>query len=101
MKRFWELRTSPDKFYLRNSNDKHSDFRWSRTEPSASKLADDKGRIIVENKDKTVTVPMIGLISDLEELDFTEVRKEIKKANRKMKNTTMVAVLEGILEQIY
>lgn len=44
---------------------------------------------------------MIGIISQLEELDFPEVRKEIQKANAWISTSTAVAVLEGILEHVY
>ena len=57
--------------------------------------------ILMENGQKTVAVPMIGLISQLEELDFGEVRREIKTANQKISTSTVVALLEGILEHIY
>ena len=57
--------------------------------------------ILMENGKRTVAVPMIGIISQLEELEFTEVRKEIKTANSKINTPTVVAVLEGILEHIY
>ena len=46
-------------------------------------------------------VPMIGSISDLGELGFIGVRKQIKTANRKISAPTVVAVLEGILKHIY
>lgn len=57
--------------------------------------------ILMENGQKTVAVPMIGIISQLEELDFGEVRREIKTANPKISTPTVVAVLRGILEHIY
>lgn len=97
MKRSWELRTSPEKFNIRNSNDTHSDFRWSQSQPPVLKRTKDKGLVLVENGVKTVVVPMTGIISDLEKLEFAEVRQEIKRANPKINTSTMVAVLEEIL----
>lgn len=57
--------------------------------------------ILMENEQRTVAVPMIGIISQLEELDFEEVRREIKAVNPKISTPTVVAVLKGILEHIY
>lgn len=44
---------------------------------------------------------MIGIIPQLEELEFPEVRKGIQKANAWLGTSTVVAVLEGILEHVY
>lgn len=101
MKRFWEMRTSPETFRLRNSNETHEQFRWSQSKPTTAQQAVDKGMVIMENGKKTIAVPMIGIISQLEELDFHEVRKELRKANRGISTPTVVAVLEGVLEHIY
>ena len=61
----------------------------------------DKGIIMMENREKTVAVPMIGIMSQLEELNFHEFRKDLRKANRGIGTPTVVAILEGILEHIY
>lgn len=95
------MRTSPETFSLRNSNVTHNEFRWSQSKPTIAQKAIDKGMIMVENRSRKVAVPMIGIISQLEELDFTEVRKEIKNANRRISTSTVVTVLEGVLQHIY
>ena len=70
MKRFWEMRTSPETFHLRNSNDTHNEFRWSQSVPTKAQRAMDAGMVVVENRDSKVKVPLIGLISSLEDLDI-------------------------------
>ena len=47
------------------------------------------------NKAKKVAVPLIGIISQLEVLDFTEVCKEIKNAYPRISTLTRVAVWKG------
>ncbi len=101
MKRFWKLRTSPETFHVRNSNTTHHQFRWSKSQPTTARQTVDKGMAILENGNKTVTVPMIGIISQLEELDFAEFRREVQKADPRISTHTMVGVLEGILEHVY
>lgn len=61
----------------------------------------DKGTVMMDNGARRVAVPMIGLISQLEELNFHEVRKEIENVNPRMRHATMVGVLAGILEHVY
>ena len=55
----------------------------------------------MENSGKTVAVPMIGIISRLEELDFAGVRREVHKANTRISTHTMIGVLEVVLEGVY
>ena len=86
---------------MRNSNTTHDQFRWSRSSPSAAQQAADKGMIIMGNHRRKVSVPMIGLISQLEDLDVKDLRKEIRNVNRTIGKSTMVSVLKGILNHIY
>ena len=101
MKRFWEVRTSPETFHLRNSNVTHNEFRWSELFPTKAQRAMDTGMVVVENRDSKVKVPLIGLISSPEDLDIQEMRQMIKRANKGIRMATVFAVLEGVLKHLY
>ena len=57
--------------------------------------------VVVENRDSKVKVPLIGLISSLEDLDIQGLRQSIKRANKGIRMTTVFAVLEGVLKHLY
>lgn len=101
MKRFWEMRTPPETFRLRNSNEAHKKFHWSQSLPTKAQRALEKGMVVVENRDGTVDVPLIGLISSLEDFDVKGLRQEIQKANKGIRMATVFAVLEGVLKHLY
>ena len=61
----------------------------------------DTGMIVMENRDSKVKVPLIGLISSLEDLDMQGLRQLIKRANKGIRITTVFAVLEGVLKHLY
>ena len=61
----------------------------------------DTGMVVVENRDSKVKVPLIGLISSLEDLDIQGLRQLIKRANKGIRMPTIFAVLEGILKHLY
>ena len=57
----------------------------------------DTAMVIVENRDSKVKVPLIGLISSGEDRDIRGLRQVIKRANKGIRMTTVVAALEGVL----